>query len=58
MPVEIKELQIKAVINPAAQDAKRIALPASASDLQKLKEEIVQECMEKIFRELQEKIAR
>ncbi len=56
MPVEIKELQIKAVINPAAEEAKRIVLPAG--DLQKLKEEIVQECMEKIFRELQEKIER
>lgn len=56
MPVEIKELHIKAVVAPEKEPLK----PAThlVTDLQKLKNEIVQECMEKVFRKLQEKAER
>jgi hypothetical protein len=51
MPVEIKELTIKASVG--APDTPRGALMLSALDLEKLKNEIVRECTEKILHELQ-----
>lgn len=56
MPVEIKELTIKALVN-AREDAHG-STPIRPSELEKLKKEIIQECMEKIFRELQLKSER
>lgn len=56
MPVEIKELTIKALVH-ATRDPQGKA-PIRPSDLEKLKKEIVQECMEKIMLELQLKSER
>lgn len=54
MPIEIKELQIKAIIAPPRDDAAS-ARNLPATDLQKLKKEILEECIEKVFRKLEEK---
>ena len=54
MPIEIKELHIKAVITPPKEEA-RPGGTLSPADLQKLKKELVAECMEKVFRKLEEK---
>lgn len=59
MPVEIKELHIKAIITSAKEEEKNNALSRMyGNELQKMKKEIVQECMEKILRQLQEKSER
>lgn len=55
MPVEIKELHIRAVIDPGDR-APKTAL--SASELEKLKQEIIRECVERILNQLQEKTER
>ena len=56
MPIEIKELHIKAVITAPREEPRGRNLPAE--DLKKLKKEILQECMEQVFRKLEEKYAR
>jgi len=56
MPVEIKELTIKALVS--ANDTPRGTQLISPLDLEKLKKEIVRECMEKILGELQLKSER
>lgn len=55
MPVEIKELKISAVIH-SGDTAPKTAL--SGSELEKLKQEIIRECMERILNRLQEKTER
>lgn len=56
MPVEIKELIIRASVSAA--DTPRGAQVISALELEKLKNEIIRECTEKILRELQLKLER
>lgn len=56
MPVEIKELHIKAVVSPPKEEVSKKPIPPA--DLQKIKKEIVEECLEKIFRKLREKTER
>jgi len=51
--IEIKELHIKAVITAPKESATSKAIPAA--ELQKWKKEILAECMEKVFRKLEEK---
>jgi hypothetical protein len=54
MPIEIKELHIKAVIAPPREAPSRSgSLPAP--DLEKLKKELLRECVEEVFRKLEEK---
>lgn len=55
MPVEIKELIIRASVGA---DTPRGAQVISALELEKLKNEIIRECTEKILRELQLKSER
>lgn len=56
MPIEIKELHIKAVVSPPKEEASKKAIPPA--DLREIKKEIVEECIEKIFRKLREKTER
>jgi hypothetical protein len=55
MPVEIKELQIKAVIAASKDGGNASVKTLAPADLQKWKKEIIAECMEKVFRKLEEK---
>lgn len=57
MPIEIKELHIKAVIAPV-KDEKDKPLTVAASELQKLKKEIICECIDKVFAKIQERSER
>jgi phenylpyruvate tautomerase PptA (4-oxalocrotonate tautomerase family) len=53
MPIEIKELQIKAIVSDSKKDILKGSL--SASDLMKLKQEIISEVTENVFRTLRQK---
>jgi len=53
MPIEIKELQIKAVVSDSKKETSLGSL--SASDLMKLKQEIINEVTENVFRALRQK---
>lgn len=57
MPIEIKELHIKAVIAPVKEEKDKQP-SVSASEIQKLKKEIIRECMEKVFAKMQERLER
>jgi len=57
MPIEIKELHIKAVIAPVKEEKDKTS-SVSLSELQKLKKEIIRECMEKVFAKMQERMER
>lgn len=48
MPVEIKELKIKAVIVPPDQVQKRAADTITATQLESIKREIKRECLEAV----------
>jgi hypothetical protein len=52
MPIEIKELHIKAVVSAKAQGP---ANSLSTQDISKLKKDITKEVMEKVFRALRQK---
>lgn len=56
MPIEIKELVIKAQVQQTLGAPKEE--PVSAHKLQKLKKEIVEECMEKLKEWLERKLER
>ena len=56
MPIEIKELHIKAVITaPKENSPQSRTFSFQDQDFQKLKKEILDECLEKVFRKLEEK---
>lgn len=48
MPIEIKELKIKAVVSSAEKKYEREKEKLSAYDLEKLKRELKRECIEEI----------
>lgn len=52
MPIEIKELQIRGVVNPSVEPSLHPLL--REDDLENLKQEIIRECMERILQKLQE----
>ena len=52
MPIEIKELYIKAVVSDSK---KQTDTRTSAIDISKIKKEVVKECVEKVLRVLKEK---
>ena len=53
MPIEIKELHIKATIDNSSND--RNNNNGRGKDLKKMKAEIVKECVEEVFELLKEK---
>jgi len=56
MPIEIKELVIKATVNQTPAQAQNKGL--SAQELERLKKSIVQDCLAKVMDQLSNKIDR
>lgn len=55
MPIEIKELYIKAVVS---NTAKPPADPAGQVDVRAIKQEIIKECVQEVLQKLKEKTER
>lgn len=56
MPIEIKELHIKAIVSGTGKETK--APPVPAMQMEKLKKEIVKQCVQEVMEKLKERTER
>lgn len=55
MPIEIKELHIKAVVAPRRETPSGFKAHKAENDYEKIRRELVEECVEKILQFLNDK---